>query len=258
MALKLTGKVFTITGGASGMGAATAKLLAQRCASAICIADRQMTPFAALREEINKINPETKVMATELDVTSSYAVAHWVDRVVTSFGRLDGCANVAGVAQPVGQRQRPTILEETDETWKRTMGVNIDGVMYCTREQIRAMLKLPREPRTIVNVSSMASLIHTPDAYAYSASKRSCASFSTSVSKDVHDFGIRVNTVSPGATLTPMMGQFFKDEVRDAALDGLGMDLLEPSDIARAIVYLLTEDSAKITGANLPVGLGLP
>lgn len=198
MASNLAGKIFTVTGGASGMGAATAKLLAQRSAAAVCIADRQVSLFEPIRKELSEVNPSTKVMATELDVSSSYSVARWLDQVVAVFGRLDGCANVAGVAQPVGARDSPTILGESDETWKKTMGVNLDGIMYCTREQVRTMVQLPKAPRTIVNVSSLASYIHTPDAYAYSASKRACASFSTSVAKDVHGFDIRVNTVSPG------------------------------------------------------------
>jgi chanoclavine-I dehydrogenase len=198
MAANLTGKVFSITGGASGMGAATARLLVQRSAGAVCIGDRQTGLFDKLRKELQQINPDTKVLMTELDVSSSSSVSRWLGEIIANFGRLDGCANVAGVAQLVGARSAPAILEETDETWKKTMGVNIDGIMYCTREQVRSMLQLPTEPRAIVNVSSLASYIHTPDAFAYSASKRACASFSTSVSKDVHQFGIRVNTVSPG------------------------------------------------------------
>ncbi|KAL4937801.1 hypothetical protein BDV06DRAFT_215627 [Aspergillus oleicola] len=258
MSAILKEKVFTITGGVSGMGAATAKLLAQRSAGALCIADRQASRFCSLREELSKISPETKVMTTEVDVSSSYAVALWLNSVVASFGRLDGCANVAGVAQQVGIRQKPNILEETDETWKKTLSVNLDGVMYCTREQVRTMLQLPKAPRTIVNVASLASYRTTPDVFAYTASKKACAAFSTSVAKDVHDFDIRVNTVSPGATLTPMMSEFYPDEARDKSLEGIGMNLLSPNDIARAILYLLTEDSANITGANLPVGLGVP
>jgi chanoclavine-I dehydrogenase len=180
------------------MGAATARLLVQRSAGAVCIGDRQTGLFDKLRKELQQINPDTKVLMTELDVSSSSSVSRWLGEIIANFGRLDGCANVAGVAQLVGARSAPAILEETDETWKKTMGVNIDGIMYCTREQVRSMLQLPTEPRAIVNVSSLASYIHTPDAFAYSASKRACASFSTSVSKDVHQFGIRVNTVSPG------------------------------------------------------------
>jgi chanoclavine-I dehydrogenase len=198
MTSNLNGKVFTVTGGASGMGAATARLLCQRGAAAVCIGDYNDQNFSTLDKELSAISPSTKIMTTKLDVSSSSQVKAWIESVVSAFGRLDGCANVAGVPQVVGARKKPTILEETDETWRRTMSVNLDGVMYCTREEVRAMVGLPKEPRSIVNVASLASVLHTPDAYAYGASKRACASLSSSVAKDVLDFGIRVNTVSPG------------------------------------------------------------
>jgi chanoclavine-I dehydrogenase len=198
MTSNLSGKVYTITGGASGMGAATAKLLAQRGAAAVCIGDFNPANFESITAEIKELAPACEVLTTQIDVSSSASVASWIAAVVAKFGRLDGSANVAGVPQVSGARPAPTILAETDETWKRTMSVNIDGVMYCTREEVRAMVALPKSPRTIVNVASLASVLHTPDAYAYGASKRACASLSSSVAKDVHKFGIRVNTVSPG------------------------------------------------------------
>ena len=197
MASNLIGKVFTVTGGASGMGAATARLLCQRGAAAVCIGDYNDQNFSALEKELSGISSSTKVKTTKLDVSSSSQVKSWIESVVSAFGRLDGCANVAGVPQVVGGRKKPTILEETDETWRRTMSVNLDGIMYCTREEVRAMVGLPKKPRSIVNVASLASVLHTPDAYAYGASKRACASLSSSITKDVLEFGIRVNTVSP-------------------------------------------------------------
>jgi len=239
------------------MGAATAKLLAQRGAAAVCIGDFNTANFETVTKEIKELNPNCEVLTTQVNVTSSASVSSWIGTVISKFNRLDGSANVAGVPQIVGERAAPTILGETDEAWKKTMSVNIDGVMFSTREQVRAMIALPKAPRTIVNVASLASLLHTPDCYAYGASKRACASFSSSVAKDVLPFGIRVNTVSPGATLTPMMKQFFPAGEAEQ-LEDLGMDLLKPIDIARAIVYLLSDESDKITGVNLPVGTGAP
>ncbi|OCK79296.1 NAD(P)-binding protein [Lepidopterella palustris CBS 459.81] len=258
MTSNLEGKVYTVTGGASGMGKATAKLLAQRGAAAVCIGDFNDKNFDTVKEEIAAVAPKTEIVTTKLDVSNSGDVKSWIQSVIEKFGRLDGSANVAGVPQASNARQRPTILEENDEGWKRTMSVNIDGVMYCTREEVRAMVSLPKEPtgRAIVNVASLASMMHTPDTYAYGASKRACASFSSSVAKDVLGFGIRVNTVSPGATLTPMMSQFFPDGTSEEAIKALGMYMVEPIDIARAIVYLLSEESDKITGVNLAVGSG--
>lgn len=242
------------------MGAATARLLAKRGAAAVCIGDYNDKGFATIKKEIAEASPSTEIMTTKIDVSSSSEVRAWIDSVVAKFGRLDGSANVAGVPQAVGSRSKPTILEETDESWKRTMAVNIDGIMYCVREQVRAMVNLPRAEasRTIVNVASLASVLHTPDTYAYGASKRACASFSSSVAKDVFEFGIRVNTVSPGATLTPMMAQFFPQGNSIESVGASGMNLIQPEDIARAIVYLLSEESECITGVNLPVGTGAP
>ncbi|KAF2803088.1 NAD(P)-binding protein [Mytilinidion resinicola] len=258
MTSNLARKVFTITAGASGMGKATSRLLAQRGAAVVCIGDFNDKNFVSVKKEIAESNPNTEVVTTKLDVSEPSQVKSWIDSVLAMFGRLDGSANIAGVPQASNARQKPTILEETDEAWRRTMAVNIDGIMYCTREQVRGMVSLPVEPsgRAIVNVASLASMMHTPDTYAYGASKRACASFSSSVAKDVLGFGIRVNTVSPGATLTPMMAQFFPDGTSEEAIKGLGMYMIEPEDIARAIVYLLSEESDKISGVNLAVGAG--
>ncbi|KAI9743671.1 MAG: hypothetical protein M1818_002987 [Claussenomyces sp. TS43310] len=255
----LKSRVFSITGGASGMGAATCHLLAQRGAAAVCIGDFNPTNFDKLRAEIKEINPETQVLTTKLDVSSSSQVEAWIEEIVAKFGRLDGSANVAGVPQPVGVRSQPAILEETDETWRRTIGVNLDGIFFCTRAQIRTMLKQPRENHpAIVNVSSLASTLHTPDCYGYGVSKKGAASFSSSVAKDVFPFGIRVNTVSPGATMTAMMAQFFPKGDMAQSTGNRGMNLMDATSIARAIVWLLSEDSLDVNGINMPVGEGAP
>jgi chanoclavine-I dehydrogenase len=151
-----------------------------------------------MEKEIKTINASTEVLTSKLDVSQSASANQWISEIISRFGRLDGAANIAGVPQVAGARKSPTILEETDETWRRTMSVNLDGIFYCTRAEVEAMVALPKGRRTIVNVASLASVLHTPDAYAYGASKRACASFSSSVAKDVFPFGIRVNTVSPG------------------------------------------------------------
>lgn len=190
------------------MGAATCRLLAKRGAAGVCIGDWNTANFVKMEEELKEINPSTTVFTTKLDVSNPASVNSWISEIISKFGRLDGAANVAGVPQVSGNRKAPTILEETDEMWRRTMSVNIDGIFYCTRAEVKAMVDLPETQvrRTIVNVASLASMMHTPDTYAYGASKRACASFSSSVAKDVFPFGIRVNTVSPGN-----LSLYFKD-----------------------------------------------
>jgi chanoclavine-I dehydrogenase len=198
----ITGKVFTVTGGASGMGLATCRMLAQRKAKAICIADYNDSQFASVKTELKSINGGATVIdLLKVDVSSSSEVAAWVEGVFGKYRTLDGCVNAAGVAQAVGARKEvANILGESDQTWRRTMGANLDGVFYCNREQVRVMLKCPkaRLPRSIVNIGSMTSKMHTPDAFAYGTSKAACAHLSTCIAKDVLQHGIRVNTILPG------------------------------------------------------------
>jgi len=254
----LASKVYAVSGGASGMGLATCRLLAQSKARAISIGDFQDANFEAIKKELQSINGSTEVHTFKVDVSSSASVAAWIESIISTFGALDGTVNAAGIAQPVGVRKSPAVLEETDETWRRTMGINLDGVFFSTREQIRAMIALPKAPRSIVNIASIAAMVHGPDTYGYSTSKASVVHFSQSVAKDVLSHGIRVNAISPGATATPMLAQFFAPQEQGAPVDTQGWQLVQPEDIARAAAWLLSEQSTQVSGVNIPVGPGAP
>lgn len=204
----LANKVFAITGGASGMGLATGRILAQAKARAICIGDFNDTQFETVRKELQTISPETDVHTFKLNVSSSESVTAWIAAIIEKYGALDGAVNAAGVAQQTGARKSPAILEETDDMWKRTIGVNLDGVFYCCREEIRAMTKLSKSPRSIVNIASLAALIHGPDCYGYGVSKSGVAYFTAGLAKDVLPHGIRVNCVSPGKCSYSLKSRF--------------------------------------------------
>ncbi|KAJ6061279.1 short chain dehydrogenase/oxidoreductase CpoX2 [Penicillium canescens] len=253
-------KVFAITGGASGIGAATCHLLAQRGAEAICVGDISSERLAELRESIQATYPLTDVRCTVLDVSSSAAINEWVDSITAEFGRLDGAANIAGMAQGAGIRHCPTILEEDETQWKRILQVNLDGVFYATKAEVRAMKPMSGD-RSIVNVASIASMAHMPDVFAYGTSKGACAYFTTCVAQDVIPFGIRVNTVSPGITRTPMLPKFAPTKTSDQVEEAYtkeGFAIIEPEDVARTIVWLLSGDSRPVFGANINVGACMP
>ncbi|RSL51783.1 hypothetical protein CEP54_011242 [Fusarium duplospermum] len=256
--------VFSVTGGASGMGAATVRLLAQHGAGAIWIADWNDGNFNQIKEEVERINPLTKVHTHKVDVSDPKQVDDWVAGIIAESGVLHGAANVAGLSQPAFTEKKPAILAETNEDWARVLGVNLQGIMYCTRAQVAAMVNSPRESHpAIVNVSSIALLLRGPSAFAYGASKAACAHFTSCVAKDVHSFGIRVNTVSPGNTYTAMTKEFFghmsKEETEQQLQKwGVNTKMLEPEDVARVIVWLLSEASMDVNGVNLPVGEGAP
>lgn len=194
----VTSRIFAITGGASGIGAATSRLLAQRGAAVICVGDISSNNFDELKRAIQQVNPSTEVHCTVLDVTSPLEVEQWMQNIISTHGDLHGAANIAGVAQGAGIRQSPTILEESDQAWSTIMKVNLDGVFYCTRAEVRAMKDLPVGDRGIVNVASIAAFYHMPDVYAYGTSKGACAYFTACVAADTFPLGIRVNCVSPG------------------------------------------------------------
>ncbi|KAI1214329.1 short chain dehydrogenase/oxidoreductase CpoX2 [Annulohypoxylon truncatum] len=258
----VTSKTIAVTGGASGIGAATCQLLAQRGASVICIGDISDKGFHSITQHINEINSSTQVHCTVLDVASSAEVEKWMAAIITTFGNLDGAANIAGIAQAGSLRQTPAILEETDEAWTRIMRVNLDGVFHCTRAEVQVMKNLPVGDRSIVNVASVAALHHIPDAFAYGTSKGACVYFTTCVASDTFPLGIRVNSVSPGITNTPLLPRFQPaansiDDIKELYRKE-GFSLIEPHDVARTIVWLLSEDSRPVYGANINVGACIP
>ncbi|KAL7939411.1 NAD(P)-binding protein [Trichoderma chlorosporum] len=259
--MSFASRVFAITGGASGMGLAVAKLFSRNGAAAICVGDLNKKNFESAIKEIQDESPNAAVDMSALDVSKSAAVEEWISGIVQKYGRLDGAANVAGVPQ-IARRSNeatPTLLDETDEMWRLHMAVNLDGIFYCTRSQVRAMNALRLEgdnaERSIVNVSSMEALSNGSSCLSYAVAKTAAVSLGARIAKDVAPFGIHVNTVLPGATNSPMLSQFFPGDAKSIVAT-LGYDILEPEDIARTIVYLLSDESRKISGVSLPVGIG--
>lgn len=181
------------------MGLSTCRRLAALKAKAICIADFNDKSFESVRDELKSINPSTHISTTKVDVSKSDQVDSWIANIVKDHKTLDGAVNAAGVPQKVGGRKTPTILEETNDMWDRVIGVNLAGIFHCNRAQIKAMTEsgAPKSPKSIVNIASMASLVHGGDCYSYGVSKAGVVYLSTCIAKDVSKLGIRVNAVSP-------------------------------------------------------------
>lgn len=205
-ALPLSSRVYAVTGGASGIGAATVHELARKGAAAIWVGDWNTSNFDIIKQQVNDISPTTKIYTHKLDVSKPQDVNAWVDDIVRESGALHGAANVAGVPQtPIGLRQgslKPTILSQDDDEWNHVLDVNLNGVFYCTRAEARAMVGMPSNiDRAIVNVASMASIVHIPGVFAYCVSKAGVAHFSVQVANDVKPFGVRCNVISPGKSI---------------------------------------------------------
>jgi NAD(P)-dependent dehydrogenase (short-subunit alcohol dehydrogenase family) len=231
----LDGKVALVTGGASGIGAATVALLRQRGATVVAadIADA--------------------AGAVRLDVTDEAAVEALVDAVVDEHGRLDLAANVAGVPGTYAN-----VVDADFGTWRRTLSVNLDGVFLCLRAELRAMAA--NGAGSVVNVSSAAGRMGVAGLADYSASKHAVLGLTRSAALEVARSGIRVNAVCPGTVRTPMLRGFAGGD--EEMLEKMGRRtpigrLGEPSEVAEAIVWLLSDAGSLVTGSVLDADGGV-
>ena len=159
----LESKVLAITGAASGIGLATARLLASRNAT-LALADINQEPLDAAVAEISKNHASVKIYARAVDVTKSDEVASWLDETVKQFGKLDGAANLAGI---LGTSLGTKTQDIDDKEWNAVLSVNLGGVFNCMRAELQRIVK----DGSIVNATSVAGLRGYTGGAAYSASK---------------------------------------------------------------------------------------
>jgi 3(or 17)beta-hydroxysteroid dehydrogenase len=249
---RVKGKVAIITGSASGIGKATAFLLAEEGAK-IVVADINEVNGKKVAEEIRSKGGEA--IFIKHDVTSERDWNKTIEKTLAEFGKLDILVNNAGV----------TLVKEIEKTsleeWHRLMSINLDGVFLGTKYAIGAMKK--SGGGSIVNISSAAGLIGRPDnTAAYCASKGAVRLFSKAAalecSKAGHNYNIRVNSVHPGVTETPMTEAILKNEhIRKIINDLIPIGYMgKPIDIASAILYLASDESRFTTGAELAIDGG--
>lgn len=231
--LDVSGRVALVTGGASGMGAATAALLRQRGA-VVVVADLHPGP-----EEVH------------LDVTDEAAVDRTLAEVVEQHGRLDLAANFAGYVV-----RRP-LVELDSATYADHIRVNLDGIFFTMRAQLRAML--PLRSGAIVNVASIAGLMGSHSVSAYSAAKHGVIGLSQSASLECASSGVRINVLCPGRILTPMLAGVTEanPELRHQMKSEIPMGRFgTPEEIAETAAFLLSDAASYITGAALNVDGG--
>lgn len=236
MAGRFEGKVAIVTGGASGIGRATALRLASEGAS-VLVADRDEAMGA---ETVALVEAAGGTASFErVDVRSEESVAAMVAAAVERYGGLDAAHNNAGVAD------RPTrIAEMGGDRWDRMIATNLSSVFYCLKHEIPAMIE--RGGGTIVNTSSGAGVAGVAGLAHYSAAKHGVIGLTRSASDEYAREGVRVNAVCPGLVDTPL--------VQGTAYDaGLKAD---PTQIAEAVAWLLSGDSSWVSGQAIEVNGG--
>jgi 3-oxoacyl-[acyl-carrier protein] reductase len=240
--MRLNQKVALVTGAGQGMGRA----IAQRFAAEGAIVVALDINLAAAEETLK--NQAGQSIARSLNVADSAAVATLVDEVVAKWGRVDVLVNNAGIGSVDAFADIP------DETWARVLNVNLNGAFYCARQVVRAMQKAGTRG-TIINVASTAAVSGDGPAH-YCASKAALMGLTRSMAKELASQGIRINTLVPGPTNTPMM-QSIPQEWTDAIIKGVPMGrMAEPEDIASVALFLASDDSGFVTGQNVAVNGG--
>ncbi|MDG3015643.1 SDR family oxidoreductase [Speluncibacter jeojiensis] len=219
--IELDGAVVVVTGGARGIGRATAQLCADRGAT-VCIADLDLDVAQETAASIGGDDAVDRVRAYRLDVTDAGSWAAVVGEVLSAYGRIDVLVNNAGV-MPLGG-----FLDEPDGTGRVTMEVNVWGPIHGMRAVLPGMLARGRGH--IVNVASMAGKLPVPGMAVYNASKFGAVGLTAAVRAEFADSGVSVSAVLPSAVRTALSS---------GVPLGKGMPTVDPEDVAAAIMDTL-------------------
>ncbi|MFO1172222.1 MAG: glucose 1-dehydrogenase [Hyphomicrobiaceae bacterium] len=252
---RIQGKSCIITGGAAGIGEATARLMARE-GGKVVISDIDDTRGEALAKSLREAGAEALFL--HHDVRSEAEWQRVFATCVQHFGRVDVLVNNAGI----GVGGKPD--EETLESWRHMTSINLDGVFLGTKHALIAMAAQSPKGGSIVNLASILGLVGDPYAGAYNAAKGGVTVYTKSVALYAakQGLGIRVNSVHPGYIWTPMVEGFLskagdveKGRKNLEALHPIGR-LGEPDDIAYGILYLASDEAKFVTGAELVIDGG--
>lgn len=245
--MRLKEKIAVITGGAQGIGRATALGMAREGAKLV-IADLQGEKAQSVANELEKSGAEAIGLA--VDVASEASVKLMAKAAFERFGRVDILANIAGIYYP-----KASVTELSEEDWDRTIDINLGSNFLCCREFVPSMRR--QKSGRIISIASGIGHYGMRQFSHYAASKAAIMGFVKSLAREVAADGITVNAICPGSANTSMPRQHRSEEEVMARLRSTPLPhVLEPEDIAGPILFLASDAAAYITGQSYNINCG--
>ncbi len=249
---RLAGKVALITGGGSGIGQTTAQFFAAQGAAAVIVVDRDQHGLDATADLVTEAG--AAALPVVGDVTDTELPGATVEQILERFGRLDILVTAAGVS--VGQ----TVVKTAPEDWDMVFAVNVKGTYLWMQASLPPMLE--QQAGSIITVASQLAVNGGRGNAAYIASKGAIIALTRTTANDYADRGVRVNSLLPGATETPLLTRSFgrladPEAARARSLSRHPMGRFgRPEEIANAAVYLASDESSFTTGTEIRVDGG--
>jgi NAD(P)-dependent dehydrogenase (short-subunit alcohol dehydrogenase family) len=251
--MRLESKVSIITGAGSGLGKGIASLFARE-GSAVVIAELLEANGREVARQIEAGGGSSLFVRT--DITAAADAERMVDETLRVFGRIDVLVNNAGI-----NPSRTPVHETSEESWDRTLAVNLKGAFLCSKSVLPVMMR--QHGGAIINIASIVGAMGVSDRASYAASKGGLIGLGRSMAVDYAPYGIRVNTLNPGFVETELTRIYF-DKLREQ--DPKKMDRLiehhplgrlgRPEDVAHAALFLAADESSWMTGLDIGVDGG--
>jgi len=246
--MRLKEKKAIVTGGGRGIGKAIALAFAKEGADVLVNYQSNETAAKEVVESIKGLG--RKAICLKTDVSNYHDVQGMVDLAVQELGGVDILVNNAGMSQPA------LLLNMTEETWDRIIGIHLKGTFNCSQAVARHMKE--KKSGKIINVISTAGLFGTVGQINYASAKAGIIGFTKSASRELGRYGINVNAICPGITATEMTTKVRSDEkLKEVYLSRIQLGrFADPEEIAPAFVFLASEDGRYVTGQVLCVDGG--